>query len=170
MCDPTTLRCAEPAAPASGFGFAALLAPAVSATPTAAQQVEATPSPAALEASATAPASAAATLAPSAPAAEAPTATPAPTTPTAPIPSGRLRARRHVAPSCPGDKTACPIEHFVHQTLGRRSRTYECVDTQTNLEKCGGCTGGLGGVDCTELDSQGAVACVEGVCVVNETP
>lgn len=164
MCDPTTLRCVEPTGPSTAFGLAAILAAAPSVTAGAAPQVDAAATSAALEASATAAQSAAATIMPSAPAVEAPTATPAPQ------PSSRFRVRRHVAPSCAGNLTACSIDHLVHQTLGRRSRTYECVDTQTNLEKCGGCARGPGdGVDCTELDAQGSVACVEGVCVVSDS-
>ncbi|KAL7422349.1 hypothetical protein Q5752_002995 [Cryptotrichosporon argae] len=66
---------------------------------------------------------------------------------------------------CPGAASACKVPGIVG--------SYECVDTQTELESCGGCTYGsftdssaTKGVDCTKLAgvSSGSVTCVSGQC------
>jgi len=50
---------------------------------------------------------------------------------------------------------------------------FECINTKTNLESCGGCTTAFGreraiGVDCTAIPGVSGVECEEGVCVVTE--
>ena len=54
--------------------------------------------------------------------------------------------------------TECPIPGLEGSS--------ECVDTQSNIESCGGCTN-AGGVDCTAIKGIGAVACRAGSCVIS---
>ena len=54
--------------------------------------------------------------------------------------------------------TECPIPGLEHSV--------ECIDTQSNIESCGGCTN-AGGVDCTAIKGIGAVACRTGSCVIS---
>ncbi|KAI5476046.1 hypothetical protein MNV49_000475 [Pseudohyphozyma bogoriensis] len=62
-------------------------------------------------------------------------------------------ARRH----CRRDgTTACPLN----------GGGYECVDTNSSLESCGGCSLATGGVDCSALPFVSDVECSEGVCVI----
>ncbi|GAA6008975.1 hypothetical protein JCM10207_004051 [Rhodosporidiobolus poonsookiae] len=58
---------------------------------------------------------------------------------------------------CPGSQIACPL---VGGRLG-----YECVDTETNIEQCGGCAVD-GGFDCSSLPGVDAVSCNRGMCHV----
>ncbi|ORY74279.1 antifreeze glycopeptide AFGP poly protein [Leucosporidium creatinivorum] len=79
-------------------------------------------------------------------------------------PSQRARSRRNSVPNtrrslCPASQEACPL------LSGKRGAGYECIDTQNNLESCGGCHS-AGGVDCTSLPGVEAVACVSGSCQV----
>lgn len=72
--------------------------------------------------------------------------------------SQRARARRNVRlveSLCPKSFSAC--------TIGG-SKGFECVDTQTSLEQCGGCLESGEGVDCTTIPNVSAVGCVAGVC------
>ncbi|GAA5977086.1 hypothetical protein JCM10908_004851 [Rhodotorula pacifica] len=72
-------------------------------------------------------------------------------------PSARARARSRRAVSvCPDAQTACSVG---------LSAGYECIDTESNLEQCGGCIND-GGVDCTALVGVAAVGCVAGRCEV----
>ncbi|KAF9510440.1 hypothetical protein BS47DRAFT_68362 [Hydnum rufescens UP504] len=54
------------------------------------------------------------------------------------------------------------------------SRTgFECIDTKTNLESCGGCTIAYGsepatGVDCTNIPGATVFGCESGVCAVTQ--
>ncbi|KAL8291327.1 hypothetical protein RQP46_002305 [Phenoliferia psychrophenolica] len=57
----------------------------------------------------------------------------------------------------------CPAEQSTCAAPGGRS--FECVDTTSNLEQCGGCAG-LGGTDCTALPGVDAVGCRAGRCEV----
>jgi hypothetical protein len=43
---------------------------------------------------------------------------------------------------------------------------WECLDTSSDLEACGGCPYSGVGVDCSALPGAGSVACVEGKCVI----
>lgn len=69
------------------------------------------------------------------------------------VPSGAARARRNIharrSHLCPASQTACSISNSG----------FECIDTQTSIEACGGCPD-EGGVDCTLLPGFGSVACV----------
>ena len=63
-------------------------------------------------------------------------------------------ARRRGIRQCSPGLTLCPV--------GRKG--WECIDTATTLDSCGGCWG-HGGVDCTAEDSGALdIACVAGVC------
>ncbi|KAF9445196.1 hypothetical protein P691DRAFT_735384 [Macrolepiota fuliginosa MF-IS2] len=68
---------------------------------------------------------------------------------------------------CPTGMEACGI-------WGRNARTWECVDTMSDLESCGGCVihlpNGYGreGQDCTALPGVSDVSCVQGQCVVHK--
>ncbi|GAA5820376.1 hypothetical protein JCM10212_002726 [Sporobolomyces blumeae] len=75
------------------------------------------------------------------------------------VPSGRARARRNLARRnlCPASHEACAIEG---------SSGFECIDTSSNLEQCGGCATSGAGVDCTALPNVDAVGCVAGVCEI----
>ncbi|GAA5965824.1 hypothetical protein JCM3765_001194 [Sporobolomyces pararoseus] len=59
---------------------------------------------------------------------------------------------------CPLGETACPI--FP------RMGTYECVDTSSELENCGGCASRSQGEDCTLLKGVLGLACQSGKCNV----
>ncbi|KAJ7271180.1 hypothetical protein C8J57DRAFT_1508131 [Mycena rebaudengoi] len=84
-----------------------------------------------------------------------------------PICSSILPRRREARGQCRRGLIACAIP-------GRNMRFWECVDTQNDLESCGGCvysTGGLesespAGQDCTALRGVSNVACVKGACAV----
>ncbi|GAA5833649.1 hypothetical protein JCM3766R1_002599 [Sporobolomyces carnicolor] len=68
------------------------------------------------------------------------------------VPSGRARERRNLASKrnvCPSSHEACPVSGGAG---------FECIDTTTNIEQCGGCAG-QGGVDCTAIEGVGAVGC-----------
>ncbi|GAA6063553.1 hypothetical protein JCM10212_002665 [Sporobolomyces blumeae] len=59
---------------------------------------------------------------------------------------------------CPLGETACPI--FP------RMGTYECIDTSSELENCGGCASKSLGEDCTSLQGALGVTCQSGKCNV----
>ncbi|GAA5923932.1 uncharacterized protein JCM15063_005503 [Sporobolomyces koalae] len=59
---------------------------------------------------------------------------------------------------CPAGETACPI--FP------RMGTYECVDTMSELENCGGCASRSLGQDCTAITGALGLACQSGKCNV----
>ncbi|BGP14504.1 hypothetical protein JCM10213_003090 [Rhodosporidiobolus nylandii] len=67
--------------------------------------------------------------------------------------NGRRLARRNL---CPAQTSACAVDG---------GRGFECINTSTNIEQCGGCAS-AGGVDCTALPSVSAVGCVAGVCEI----
>ncbi|GAA5982665.1 hypothetical protein JCM10908_006738 [Rhodotorula pacifica] len=73
-------------------------------------------------------------------------------------PSARARARRRRAVNvCPGTESACSVGSLAG---------YECIDTESNLEQCGGCLSD-GGVDCTAIEGVAAVDCVGGRCEIS---
>ncbi|KAF8151730.1 hypothetical protein B0H34DRAFT_678288 [Crassisporium funariophilum] len=84
-------------------------------------------------------------------------------------PSGYVK-RELSAPKdkrCPKGLTACAI-------LGRNLKSWECVDTQSDLESCGGCMLSLhpnfpetDGVDCTAITGVSDVSCGQGQCIVH---
>ncbi|GAA5860417.1 hypothetical protein JCM3774_000412 [Rhodotorula dairenensis] len=59
---------------------------------------------------------------------------------------------------CPSGETACPI--FP------RMGTYECIDTQIELQSCGGCASKGQGEDCTAIKGAQGVTCQSGKCLV----
>lgn len=81
------------------------------------------------------------------------------------------------AKNCPASYSECLVNAATPTTLA----SFECIDTQTELESCGGCVNGVytgqdtasnitsSGVDCTAIPgvSFGSVSCVRGQCVVS---
>ncbi|POY76558.1 hypothetical protein BMF94_0399, partial [Rhodotorula taiwanensis] len=57
----------------------------------------------------------------------------------------RARARRNLS-LCPESHTACPV-----------GKGFECIDTTSNIEQCGGCSGDSDSVDCSALEGVAAV-------------
>ncbi|KAL0947917.1 hypothetical protein HGRIS_010550 [Hohenbuehelia grisea] len=85
----------------------------------------------------------------------------------APCPSGvcerAIRRRR---------TTLCRKGFSPCGTLGRGAKAYDCVDTQNDLESCGGCTVPFSddeatGVDCSAIPGIADVACIKGGCAVS---
>ncbi|KAF8078610.1 hypothetical protein FPV67DRAFT_1443941 [Lyophyllum atratum] len=71
--------------------------------------------------------------------------------------SPQLKARS--APLCPTGLDACPIS-------GAKGGDYECLDTATELESCGGCASFGDGKDCTAIPGAWNVGCDQGRCTV----
>ncbi|KAJ7624720.1 hypothetical protein FB45DRAFT_924085 [Roridomyces roridus] len=75
---------------------------------------------------------------------------------------------REAQKSCKTGWTACGIPG------SSSSRAWECIDTSSDLESCGGCTadtissltGSTTGVDCTLIPDVADVACIKGKCAV----
>ena len=72
--------------------------------------------------------------------------------------SAKVRRRRFL---CSLPMSSCPVGSVGH---------FECIDTTSSLEHCGGC-GTADGVDCSTLADQGAreVACIDSHCVICES-
>jgi hypothetical protein len=108
----------------------------------------------------------------------------------APVPSAAKKTKRYVlngsgpnVNSCPQGQTACsvgegPLAGFeVRRVLPLTSsryvlmmRWFQCIDSQVNLERCGGCiTDGLG-EDCTAISGVESVMCDVGKCLVRTSP
>lgn len=78
---------------------------------------------------------------------------------------------------CPAGETACPItgsasfgafvnssdrvKDFAHSAGG-----FECIETGSDLESCGGCTSLGTGYDCTRIANSAEVGCSNGKCVL----
>ncbi|KAF7328887.1 hypothetical protein MVEN_02518400 [Mycena venus] len=66
---------------------------------------------------------------------------------------------------CPTGFTACHIP-------GRNANSWECLDTETDLESCGGCpslySDSLPGKDCTAIPGVSDVSCIKGNCVIHK--
>ncbi|KAF8147746.1 hypothetical protein K438DRAFT_1625980 [Mycena galopus ATCC 62051] len=69
---------------------------------------------------------------------------------------------------CSAGQTACPIP-------GRGAKSWECIDTQSELESCGGCIysddlprSSPHGKDCTAIPGVSDVSCVKGQCVIRK--
>ncbi|KAJ7280205.1 hypothetical protein C8J57DRAFT_120913 [Mycena rebaudengoi] len=76
--------------------------------------------------------------------------------------------KRDLKGQCPKGLTACGIS-------GRGTNSWECVDTQTDLESCGGCPHSTHsgayvpvGEDCSALRGVSDVSCIKGQCVVHK--
>lgn len=79
---------------------------------------------------------------------------------------------------CPAHETACPIAGSTSFTkvlsvdklapLDGKDPAggYECIDTQTSLDSCGGCASTGEGTDCTALPHVAGVGCDRGECVI----
>lgn len=74
---------------------------------------------------------------------------------------------------CQKGYEACPISGVFWGVVN--ARTYECVDTQNDLESCGGCVDNdsangerniKGGRDCSAIPNVDSVRCVRGQCVI----
>lgn len=73
------------------------------------------------------------------------------------------------------EKKNCPLGWEVCETgtvgFGGKSAGWECVNTKSDLESCGGCQqplqGRSAGMDCTAIVGIDGVACVSGVCEIN---
>lgn len=72
------------------------------------------------------------------------------------------RERRHQLLARKGQ--VCAIGHSACQIDGLG---YECVDTTSSLERCGGCGAQDGGVDCSTITGAVGVECVNAKCVVS---
>jgi len=99
------------------------------------------------------------------------THTPTPPSPPPSVPSGhnghkhnhnhKRSAHRNVPLTylCPAGLDACPI-------TSAQNSDYECLDTATELESCGGCTSLGSGRDCTAIRGAWNVGCEQGHCAV----
>ncbi|KAI0735171.1 hypothetical protein C8Q76DRAFT_791743 [Earliella scabrosa] len=97
--------------------------------------------------------------------------TPHTPTPPAPTPSSKPgkggyhgHKRAHKARNvslCPNSMEACPIAGLTGLT-----DDWECLDTRTELQSCGGCASTGAGEDCTAIPGAWNVGCNEGKCVV----
>lgn len=78
---------------------------------------------------------------------------------------------------CPAGETACPISTFgsLSPSLVQQFDSadavapaggYECIDTATTLDSCGGCASTGEGVDCNLIPNAAGVGCEAGSCVV----
>ncbi|KAK7680588.1 hypothetical protein QCA50_016370 [Cerrena zonata] len=71
---------------------------------------------------------------------------------------------------CEGGMTACGIDGWSRRPA---HQAWECLDTQSDLESCGGCAFPLAltsprGVDCTSIPHVADVSCAGGSCVVHD--
>ncbi|KAL1409869.1 hypothetical protein Q8F55_003868 [Vanrija albida] len=62
---------------------------------------------------------------------------------------------------CPNDMTACTVP------TESGAWAWECLDTQTELESCGGCIATGAGKDCTSIANAVSVGCEQGACIVH---
>lgn len=78
---------------------------------------------------------------------------------------------------CPKGETACPIigaasfGAFVNSSdrlkdFAKSAGGYECIDTSSDLESCGGCASLGTGSDCTRIAHSADVGCSSGKCVL----
>lgn len=77
-------------------------------------------------------------------------------------PSQGARSKRHIEIALAKRKGLCPAS----TTACKVGAGFECVNTATSLEQCGGCDGTTGGVDCSALMNVASVGCVAGVCEI----
>lgn len=69
----------------------------------------------------------------------------------------RSKLHSRSAPLCPSGLEACPIQ-------GALGGEFECLDTNEELESCGGCASTGAGQDCTAIEGAWNVACNQGRC------
>lgn len=75
-------------------------------------------------------------------------------------PSHKHRRSLASPESCNPGLTACLVP-------GGRANRYECLDTTSTLDSCGGCTSQGQGADCTALDGASDVQCLHGKCLIS---
>ncbi|RXK35720.1 hypothetical protein M231_07009 [Tremella mesenterica] len=63
---------------------------------------------------------------------------------------------------CPSPLTACSLD----ATPSAHS-SYECIDTTSTLDSCGGCVFQGQGQDCTSIEGADEVSCIKGSCQVS---
>ncbi|PPQ80825.1 hypothetical protein CVT25_001950 [Psilocybe cyanescens] len=68
------------------------------------------------------------------------------------------RAAKSRSSLCPSGLDACPISGLFGD--------YECLDTASELESCGGCASLGKGQDCTKITGAWNVGCEQGSCIV----
>jgi hypothetical protein len=78
--------------------------------------------------------------------------------PIAPSPSSYGIEENRNGTLCPATLAACPIEGS--------DGLFECLDTSSDLQSCGGCPGLGHGSDCTILPGARWMGCNSGVCEV----
>ena len=90
----------------------------------------------------------------------------------------RAKKRTHAIFSlCPVGETACPIAGAAsfgafalssnkNADFGHSAGGYECLDTATSLDSCGGCASTGQGMDCTQIAHSSGVGCNSGQCVI----
>ncbi|KAI9610294.1 hypothetical protein KEM48_002580 [Puccinia striiformis f. sp. tritici PST-130] len=66
-------------------------------------------------------------------------------------------------PRCPTGLTACPISSV---NIFTPSTPYECLDTQQEINSCGGCVTLGNGTDCAALRGAGMSGCSDGKCTI----
>jgi len=59
---------------------------------------------------------------------------------------------------CPSGLSQCPVKGVLGE--------YECIDTTSELESCGGCASVGKGKDCNTIAYATTSSCLGGVCVV----
>jgi hypothetical protein len=81
--------------------------------------------------------------------------------PAPPKPSGHYKRslKKRSAGLCPVGLQACPIGGFMGLTAD-----YECIDTNLELQSCGGCSSVESQFDCTAIEGSWNVGCEQGSC------
>ncbi|GAA5915955.1 uncharacterized protein JCM6883_001064 [Sporobolomyces salmoneus] len=72
-------------------------------------------------------------------------------------PSGRARARRNLS-----NRNLCPS---ANEEACSVAGGFECIDTSSSLENCGGCAN-AGGVDCSAIEGVSSSSCNMGTCEI----
>jgi len=62
---------------------------------------------------------------------------------------------------CPIGYSSCPVKDAKGKVT-----SYECLDTDRNIDSCGGCESEGAAMDCSALDGVTEVSCVKGHCFV----
>ena len=71
----------------------------------------------------------------------------------------RSHGKARAASLCPNGMEACPL------SSSGLSDDFQCFDTSSDLESCGGCASTGAGQDCTAIDGAWNVGCTNGQCV-----
>ncbi|TFK57294.1 hypothetical protein OE88DRAFT_1650935 [Heliocybe sulcata] len=87
--------------------------------------------------------------------------------PSGPQPSGHhKRAVNKSRTLCPTGLEACPVSSLSGLRGLNATSDYECLDTTSELESCGGCASTGKGQDCTAIEGAWNVGCNKGACAV----